>query len=83
MLLEQECQKLREELEGHQVFFEKETRSLKKELQLLQEKKISLEVHVASYPGLPRTRENKREGLGTRLRYMYTLYINGKFVDYL
>ena len=42
--LEQECQELREELEGSKMAFERQVEGLKEELELIQEKKISLEV---------------------------------------
>ena len=42
--LEQECQKLMEELEGSKVNFERQVGGLKEELQLTHGKKISLEV---------------------------------------
>ena len=44
--LEQEYQKLREEFNGSTVNFEKQVGGLKEELQLLREKKISLEVSI-------------------------------------
>ena len=46
--LQQECQKLRKELEGNAMNFERQVGGLKEELQLLQEKKTSLEVNVKS-----------------------------------
>ena len=47
--LEQECQKLKIELESSKVNFERQVGGLREELQVMQEKKISFEVHMYMY----------------------------------